>query len=304
MRKSRWLMGGLALPIGLGMLLVLAIAPDPAAAAGPAGVQEKATDQNQTKEKKGKKPADEKAKDATEASEEEAVEEEPVPTPTADAVQALAKQYDAEMKAFMAKTREKDFMRKYREAAREGRESAMAFLKEAGQPDREKYAQEFDEIAAQSLAWLAINRRGPNSKKVVDLLFEMYPDSPAMELVVPLVASDRKQAERRLRRLMKSPHEPVQGLATMELADLLARKNPKDTSEVEELYQTVIDKHASLDTSRGPIGDRAKSALFELQHLSVGKVAPEIAAQDLDGTEFKLTDYRGKVVLLDFWGNW
>jgi cytochrome oxidase Cu insertion factor (SCO1/SenC/PrrC family) len=33
----------------------------------------------------------------------------------------------------------------------------------------------------------------------------------------------------------------------------------------------------------------------------VGSVAPEIAAVDQDGKEFKLSDYRGKVVLLDFW---
>jgi hypothetical protein len=32
--------------------------------------------------------------------------------------------------------------------------------------------------------------------------------------------------------------------------------------------------------------------------------APEIAGKDLDGKAFKLSDYRGKVVLLDFWGHW
>lgn len=38
--------------------------------------------------------------------------------------------------------------------------------------------------------------------------------------------------------------------------------------------------------------------------LSVGALAPEIEAGDLDDVEFKLSDYRGKVVLLAFWGNW
>ena len=32
--------------------------------------------------------------------------------------------------------------------------------------------------------------------------------------------------------------------------------------------------------------------------------APEIEGEDLDGAKFKLSEYRGKVVLLDFWGNW
>ena len=33
-------------------------------------------------------------------------------------------------------------------------------------------------------------------------------------------------------------------------------------------------------------------------------VAPEIEAEDLDGVNFKLSDYRGKVVVIDFWGDW
>ena len=41
------------------------------------------------------------------------------------------------------------------------------------------------------------------------------------------------------------------------------------------------------------------------QHnLSIGKEAPEIEGEDIDGNKFKLSDYRGKVVVLDFWGHW
>lgn len=35
-----------------------------------------------------------------------------------------------------------------------------------------------------------------------------------------------------------------------------------------------------------------------------GKAAPEIEGEDVEGKRFKLSDYRGKVVLLDFWGDW
>ncbi len=36
----------------------------------------------------------------------------------------------------------------------------------------------------------------------------------------------------------------------------------------------------------------------------VGDVVPEIVGVDIDGVEFQLSDYRGKVVVLDFWGDW
>jgi cytochrome oxidase Cu insertion factor (SCO1/SenC/PrrC family) len=35
--------------------------------------------------------------------------------------------------------------------------------------------------------------------------------------------------------------------------------------------------------------------------VRAGNRAPEITGEDADGASFKLSDYRGKVVLLDFW---
>ncbi len=53
--------------------------------------------------------------------------------------------------------------------------------------------------------------------------------------------------------------------------------------------------------SGGTVGDKAKAELFQIHRLAVGKEAPEIEGEDQDGERFKLSDYRGKVVLLDFW---
>lgn len=37
---------------------------------------------------------------------------------------------------------------------------------------------------------------------------------------------------------------------------------------------------------------------------AVGMMAPDISGPDIDGVDFKLSDYRGKVVMVDFWGDW
>jgi hypothetical protein len=38
--------------------------------------------------------------------------------------------------------------------------------------------------------------------------------------------------------------------------------------------------------------------------IEIGQKAMEINGEDIDGQPFKLSDYRGKVVVLDFWGHW
>ncbi len=40
------------------------------------------------------------------------------------------------------------------------------------------------------------------------------------------------------------------------------------------------------------------------EDLAIGKVAPEIVGVSPAGKPMKLSDYRGKVVVLDFWGDW
>jgi peroxiredoxin len=41
--------------------------------------------------------------------------------------------------------------------------------------------------------------------------------------------------------------------------------------------------------------------LFAIRHLAIGKEAADIAGPDQNAVRFKLSDYRGKVVLLYFW---
>jgi thiol-disulfide isomerase/thioredoxin len=44
--------------------------------------------------------------------------------------------------------------------------------------------------------------------------------------------------------------------------------------------------------------------VFAIKNLGVGKTAPDIEGEDLHGEQFKLSDYRGKVVLVSFWASW
>ena len=75
-------------------------------------------------------------------------------------------------------------------------------------------------------------------------------------------------------------------------------------AKLEGMLAALAKDYADVKVGRSTIGKMAEGELFVIKYLSVGKVAPDIEGIDLDGEEFKLSDYRGKVVLLDFWGDW
>ncbi|HEY4415690.1 MAG TPA: TlpA disulfide reductase family protein [Verrucomicrobiae bacterium] len=55
---------------------------------------------------------------------------------------------------------------------------------------------------------------------------------------------------------------------------------------------------------KATLGELAAIELFELEHLTVGKAAPELEGETIDGKKLRLSDYRGKVVVLSFWASW
>jgi hypothetical protein len=98
----------------------------------------------------------------------------------------------------------------------------------------------------------------------------------------------------------------VLGQVLMRNADRLvatdAKAAAKMRKESEELLEEAAGKYAGVRTAfDGPVGSKARSELFDLRNLCVGKAAPEVNGIDQNGKRFKLSDYQGKVVLLDFW---
>jgi len=122
-----------------------------------------------------------------------------------------------------------------------------------------------------------------------------------------------RQAEGCLRAARELKDDPEGGRKkwktwlSVEVVDALAKADPdKLSKEAETYYERVLKDFADV-TYWGDykLGEMAKKNLDELRHpILVGKPAPEIEGEDIDGVKFKLSDYRGKVVLLDFWGHW
>jgi hypothetical protein len=175
-----------------------------------------------------------------------------------------------------------------------------------------------DAFAVQALVWVFQHRRGQEAgREAQAILLRDYVASAEIAPVCQMMAYDTSpDAEKTLKSILeKNKHHEVLGQARMSLAQhcqiraeydtsLSDKEKQRLTKEAEAAAEEVAAKYADIKDYRGTLGKAAKSMLFELRNLAIGKQAPEIAGEDLDGKKFKLSDYRGKVVVLDFWGNW
>jgi peroxiredoxin len=106
--------------------------------------------------------------------------------------------------------------------------------------------------------------------------------------------------------LKNNPSAEVRGTACFTLATLFkdeARygQNKQATAQAERQFERVITEFGQLKEKGYTLEELAKPELSELRRLTIGKPAPEIEGEDLDGQPMKLSDYRGKVVVLTFW---
>jgi hypothetical protein len=87
-------------------------------------------------------------------------------------------------------------------------------------------------------------------------------------------------------------------------ADRIAKEAEAVFEEAAAKYGDVVMYTNAKTMKNTTIADRAAGELFEIRNLAIGKPVPDIEGEDLDGKPFKLSEYRGKVVVIDFWGNW
>jgi len=110
-------------------------------------------------------------------------------------------------------------------------------------------------------------------------------------------------ADAKLTKLIdKNPHADVKAWARYMKAMMKMRRRNVDpevkAAAKKELQAVVKDFPGSIPALR------IQGAEFRKNNLQIGKKAPDIHGVDIDGNEFKLSDYRGKVVVVDFWGDW
>jgi peroxiredoxin len=213
------------------------------------------------------------------------------------------------------------------------KESDARFDKATTSEQQQKVRTDFKLVRSKLVdRFLAFAEKYPSQKQALDaLFFVLHPDiyaerrqadraaqliqkdhvrSDRLDSLLQLLAvQDFPVGEKPLREVLKkNPHHPMQAQACLSLALLLKEKAGADsprqaaklTAEAEQLLERVVARYADVK----PVAQKARVELHELRHLTVGKVMPDIKGKDSGGKELKLSDYRGKVVVLTFWAGW
>jgi RNA polymerase sigma factor (sigma-70 family) len=167
-------------------------------------------------------------------------------------------------------------------------------------------------FALEAATWVILNTPdGPEVEKASEIIVQNHVRSTNLVYLCQELLNLRHRSTVKVLRtvLDQNPSHEVQANACFALAMLLkAQSNNGDeepaAAEAERLFQRVIADYGQVQPDGEKLAGQAASELFELRRLGVGSVAPEIAGEDMDGRPMKLSDYRGKVVALVFWGTW
>ena len=163
--------------------------------------------------------------------------------------------------------------------------------------------------------WYRRGGRNEGSDTIVRLLTKHYSQKQSIKKYIPRITYhlSEDEAEESLRNLLKvSSFDSVKAAAVYELHQLLKTRAEglegesaeAVTAEVKSLRDLIFAKYATEANTQGAKYSELLEAMSFATNLEIGKPVPEIEGVDLDGVEFKLSDYDGKVIVISFWGDW
>jgi len=164
-----------------------------------------------------------------------------------------------------------------------------------------------DDLSLQMLSWLTLADHGKDAR-VIDLLIRNHSKSPKIASLCEAYSFAALGANKPLleKVLSDNPDRRAQGLACFALGVMAsdAIDASKTAAEAERLFERCAVEFADVKQGTGRLGESAKGYLFEIRNLAVGKSAPDVETEDIDGKKVKLSDHKGKVVVLDLWVEW
>lgn len=142
-------------------------------------------------------------------------------------------------------------------------------------------------------------------QRILTAFSESHLDKPGIGLLcIALAEGGDPQALGILEKVITgNPDEPTQGVAALAASMLL--RNLGEAPEVMAKRITYLRK-AIIQAADEKIGDTtvadiAADELYVMNNLSKGRTAPDLSGTDVAGRAIRLSDLKGKIVILLFW---
>lgn len=233
----------------------------------------------------------------------------------------LRKEYAAAMAEYRAETAKVRETDEYKAAAKErDREATTKLMSTVERVDIAAFVTRFGDAAGRHAGqdealqfhlWIIMNASAKQKDAVVVAVEAIIADHLDSEALQPpqfrSAALSRHLGQERYDEVVElivaeSPHDMVKANLLFDKAQGMIRA--RDASEADKAKALEMLEQVARIADGSALAQRTRAPLFKAKYLQVGMVVPDIIAADLDGVTFKLSDYRGKVVMLDFWGDW
>lgn len=146
------------------------------------------------------------------------------------------------------------------------------------------------------------------AREALDTLLAHHMDSPALDQLGPMLSALSYVFGEEKAAAICAKLEKQAGSANLRTWAMYTRlapvfeNNAPDSKEFLEAKKAMLAAMEKTDDANLRRAFDSQVTVFE--KFGNGMLAPDIVGPDLDGVEFKLTDYKGKVIFLDFWGDW
>jgi len=151
------------------------------------------------------------------------------------------------------------------------------------------------QLAIEMLHWV-ISKNGGNryTKKAFSIIAERYLN----EYGIADMFDTETESE-----FLETVITKSNDLSARAVASYLLALKKTDEDNRETVLLEILKNHSDVVYRGKKLESYLLAPLTELR-FRIGKVAPDIAGPDTEEVDFKLSNYRGKVVLLSFWGDW
>jgi len=202
---------------------------------------------------------------------------------------------------------------RYEELTRTGRRDAEVSKSVVDAIAKVVVANPTDDLAPDGIRYIAqmaahwTNDPDLMSDELFEILEKHYLNDERLDSIITTMTSRHKGLPERTKKFLRETagksNRPTALAANLFAKALMIEDDAEKEDEYRKLLTEIAENYPKITIFRMDIARHSQDRLSQMKRR-VGMEAPEIVGKDVDGKEYKLSDYRGKIVVLSFWGDW